>query len=61
MPVVRAGKLVGPLPRLDAIRERCREQVAALPDVLRGLDAEPVYPMAYSLALEAEAERLGVR
>jgi nicotinate phosphoribosyltransferase len=61
VPVVRGGKLVGPLPRLDAIRDRCRDQVAALPDALRGLDAEPVYPMAYSLALEAEAERLGVR
>jgi nicotinate phosphoribosyltransferase len=61
VPIVRGGKLAGPLPRLDAIRERCREQVAALPDALRGVDAEPAYPMAYSLALEAEAERLGVR
>jgi nicotinate phosphoribosyltransferase len=61
VPVVRQGKLVGPMPRLDAIRERCREQVDSLPDVLRGLDAEPVYPMAYSLDLDAEAERLGVR
>ena len=34
-----AGQLVAPLPSLDAIRERCREQLAALPDASAGLDA----------------------
>jgi nicotinate phosphoribosyltransferase len=59
--VVRNGRLVAPLPKLDAIRARCRDQVASLPDALRGVNAAPAYPMAYSDALEAEAERLGVR
>jgi nicotinate phosphoribosyltransferase len=61
VPVVRGGKLARPLPTLDQIRERCREQIAALPESLRGPDAEPTYPLAYSFALEAEAERLGVK
>ncbi|AGA26088.1 nicotinate phosphoribosyltransferase [Singulisphaera acidiphila] len=58
VPIVRSGELVGPLPRLDAIRAYCREQLASLPEVLRGHDAKPLYPLAYSFALEAEAERL---
>jgi nicotinate phosphoribosyltransferase len=61
VPVVRGGKLARPLPTLDQIREHCREQIAALPEALRGTDAEPNYPLAYSFALEAEAERLGLR
>jgi nicotinate phosphoribosyltransferase len=61
VPVILSGKLVGPLPRLDAIRERCRVQCADLPDALRGPSAEPLYPMAYSFALEHEAEKLGAR
>ncbi|WP_406696546.1 nicotinate phosphoribosyltransferase [Singulisphaera sp. Ch08] len=58
VPIVRSGKLVSPLPRLDAIRDYCRLQIASLPDILRGHDAQAVYPLAYSFALEAEAERL---
>jgi nicotinate phosphoribosyltransferase len=61
VPILRGGKLVGPLPDLVAIRQRCRDQLAALPDLLHGPDAEPLYPLAYSLALEAEAVRLGVQ
>ena len=60
MPVVRDGALVGELPSLDVIRDRCRLQVAALPESLRGPDAEGVYPISYSNALEAEASRLGL-
>lgn len=58
VPIVRSGKLVKPLPRLDAIREYCREQIASLPESLLGPDAKPLYPLAYSFSLEAEAERL---
>lgn len=58
VPIVRSGELVGSLPRLDAIREYCREQLASLPEVLRSHDAKPLYPLSYSFALEAEAERL---
>ncbi|MHB1556925.1 MAG: nicotinate phosphoribosyltransferase [Isosphaeraceae bacterium] len=58
VPIVRGGRLVGPLPTLDAIRARCREQLAALPDRLRPLDARPDYPITYSDRLEADARRL---
>jgi nicotinate phosphoribosyltransferase len=61
VPVVLKGGLVAPLPTLDVIRAHCRSQLESLPDALRGPDAQPLYPMAYSLALEHEAERLGVR
>jgi nicotinate phosphoribosyltransferase len=61
VPIVKSGALVRPLPKLDAIRDHCREQLASLPDELRGLGAKPAYPLAYSFALEAEAERLGTR
>jgi nicotinate phosphoribosyltransferase len=61
VPVIRGGRLVAPLPKLDAIREHCRAQCAALPDALRGPEAESLYPMAYSFALEHEAEKLGAR
>jgi nicotinate phosphoribosyltransferase len=61
VPVLRSGKPVASMPGLDAIRAHCRSQLDSLPDALRGLDAEPVYPLAYSLALEGDADRLGVR
>ena len=56
--VVRSGRLVRELPRLDAIVDHCRNQLAALPERLRPLDAAPDYPITYSEALEAEARRL---
>ncbi len=58
VPIVRGGRLVGPLPTLEAVRDRCREQLAALPDRLRPLDARPDYPITYSDRLEADARRL---
>jgi nicotinate phosphoribosyltransferase len=61
VPVVRRGSLATPLPTLDAVRGRCREQVSSLPNALRDVDAEPLYPLAYSFTLEVEAERLGLR
>jgi nicotinate phosphoribosyltransferase len=61
VPVVRAGRFVNPLPTLDSIRERCREQLNALPERLLGLDAKPDYPITYSDALEADARRLMIR
>ena len=59
--VVRRGELASPLPSLEQIRKRCREQRASIPPSLKGNDALPVYPLEYSFALEAEAERLGVK
>lgn len=59
--VVAGGKLASSLPGLDAIRQHCRDQLAALPDYLRGLDAKPEYPLSYSDRLEDEARKLGVK
>ena len=56
--IVRSGRLVHELPGLEVIVDRCRNQLAALPERLRPLDAQPDYPITYSDALEAEARRL---
>jgi nicotinate phosphoribosyltransferase len=61
VPVVRQGKLVGELPGLDSIRERCRIQRESLPDRFRTLEADSSYPLEYSDALEAEAVKLGLK
>jgi nicotinate phosphoribosyltransferase len=58
VPILRAGRLVSELPSLESIRRRCREQIAALPERLLGLDAEPDYPITYSDLLETDAKRL---
>jgi nicotinate phosphoribosyltransferase len=60
IPVIRAGQLVGALPRIETIQERCRTQRESLPDCYRSLEADPSYPMRYSEALEADAARLGL-
>jgi nicotinate phosphoribosyltransferase len=60
VPVIRDGELADPLPKLDAIRERCRDQRSRLPDYLRGPEALPRYPLSYSDDLEQRAEALGV-
>jgi nicotinate phosphoribosyltransferase len=60
-PVLRQGRLTGPLPTLDAIREYCRGQLTSLPTELRTLDSRPSYHVDYSDALEEEADRLGLR
>ncbi len=58
VPVVRAGRLVNELPALETIRARCADQLAALPEKLKNLDAMPEYPISYSDLLEADARRL---
>ncbi len=58
VPIVRAGCLARPWPALQTIRERCREQLAALPECLIQLDARPDYPITHSDVLEADARRL---
>jgi len=60
-PVVRDGRLVAPLPNLEAIRGHCRRQLADLPDDLRGLDASAVYPLSYSETLQEAGAALGLR
>ncbi len=58
VPIVRAGRLVNELPALETIRARCADQLAALPEKLKDLDAIPDYPISYSDLLEADAHRL---
>lgn len=53
--VIEGGKLASPWPSLDAARHHCRRQVAALPDWLRGVEAQASYPVTYSDALAEEA------
>lgn len=52
-PVMRDGALLRPHPTLDELRERCRAQLAALPDGLRRLSDAVSYPVTPSGALEA--------
>jgi nicotinate phosphoribosyltransferase len=58
LPYLKDGSLVAPLPSLDDIRLRCREQLDSLPDRLHALNAHPDYPISYSDLLESDAERL---
>ena len=59
--IIRQGRFERPLPALDSIRERCRENLKALPEHLLALDAKSDYLVAYSDALEADAHRLMIR
>ena len=60
VPILRDGGLVAPLPDLESIRGHHRVQVEALPEALRGVDAQASYPITYSEALDREAARLGL-
>jgi nicotinate phosphoribosyltransferase len=46
--VMEGGRLAEPLPALDAIRERCAREVAALPAEVRRLRDPAPYPVRYS-------------
>jgi nicotinate phosphoribosyltransferase len=61
IPVLRAGRLVQPLPVVNEARTHCRNQLASIPEELRGLDSREHYRVSYSDYLEAEAIRLGLR
>jgi nicotinate phosphoribosyltransferase len=50
-PVLRAGKLVEPLPPLEAARERATASLAALPRRVTRLSRPQRYPVAWSAAL----------
>jgi len=52
-PVMRNGRLIGPHPALDALREYCARQVAALPEGVRRLREPEAYPVAPSDGLRA--------
>jgi nicotinate phosphoribosyltransferase len=55
---VRQGRLLQPLPSLEAIRGHHSDQQSSLPDRLKSLEAACDYPVEYSDLLEAEARRL---
>lgn len=61
VPVMRSARRVGTADTLAAARERARQQLAGLPDVLRGLDEQPDYEVAVTPAvreLAAEIDRV---
>ncbi|MDX8402288.1 MAG: hypothetical protein R8K47_06620 [Mariprofundaceae bacterium] len=60
-PVMRAGRLVSPLPGINALREHAASQLAALPGHLRRLEHEPPYPVAVADALRSLAEEVDAR
>lgn len=60
-PVMLQGKLIEPLPTLEQARDRCREQLAQLPEALQALESSPTaYPVTYSAALQAAAQQSGL-
>jgi len=56
--VIQAGRRLEPPETLETIRERFERQRAALPEALRGLDAQATYPVTISDRLQAEADRI---
>jgi nicotinate phosphoribosyltransferase len=58
VPVLRAGRLTGPLPSLGQARGRCAGQRSLLPHRLLELEPCEPYPVQVSEELEREAGRL---
>lgn len=56
-PVLLGGKLVEPLPDLNAARARAAESLGKLPESLRSLEPAEPWPLRYSRDLEALIER----
>jgi nicotinate phosphoribosyltransferase len=56
VPVMRAGKRLGPPRPLNEIREYARVQLAALPEALRELKGDEAYPVRVSPAIRALAD-----
>lgn len=57
-PVLRGGARVGPAPTLEAVRDRARAQMAALPPRLRALAAADPYPVEIAATLRALAAQI---
>lgn len=56
MPILQAGQLVASLPSLSVIQQRCRDQLAALPESLRLLEpASRSYPVQFTETLRGAA------
>jgi nicotinate phosphoribosyltransferase len=61
IPVMRDGKRIHPAEDLNAIRQRTADQLDRLPDELRLLIAETIYPVEISAAIRSLAEDLDHR
>ncbi len=57
-PELRGGARVGPAPTLEAVRDRARAQMAALPPRLRALAAADPYPVEIAASLRALAAQI---
>jgi nicotinate phosphoribosyltransferase len=57
VPVMRAGKRLGPAPTLAQIRERAARELARLPEPLRRLEPGFAYPVLVADALLALARQ----
>ena len=51
VPVMRAGRVLGPSAALDVVRERARAELTRLPEPLRALDDADPYPVEIAPAL----------
>lgn len=60
-PVMKDGRRLAPSPSLDRVRAHAADQLARLPDALRGLDPSPAYPVAVSQRLRAAAQAVDAR
>jgi nicotinate phosphoribosyltransferase len=58
VPVLRAGRRVGPPPSLESLRSRAQEQMAMLPERLRALSPAAPYPVTASPSLRALADEV---
>jgi nicotinate phosphoribosyltransferase len=58
VPVLRGGRLVAPLPALEATRAYARTQLDALPPALHSLQAAAPYPVTIAPALHALAAQV---
>lgn len=61
VPLMRAGRRVGPTESLSAIRSRAAEQVARLPENLRGLASASPFPVTVAPALKELARAADAR
>jgi hypothetical protein len=56
-PVIVGGRLVEPLPDIEAARRRSAESLAKLPERLRGLEEAEPWPMIHSRELRELIDR----
>jgi len=60
-PVMQSGDMLAPCPSLNNIREHAAQELAALPEHLRSLEASPPYPVEISDTLKQLAREVDER